>query len=43
MRNDAIRDGWQRFLERLRRMWGKPRGGELPKAAVRAAVPDARG
>jgi hypothetical protein len=23
MRNDAMKDGWQRFLDRLRRLWGK--------------------
>jgi hypothetical protein len=42
MLNNAVKDGWQRFLDRLRRMWGKPRGGELPKTAVRAALTDAR-
>lgn len=34
MPNNAIKDGWQRFLDRLRRMWGKPRGGEFPKTTV---------
>jgi hypothetical protein len=33
MRNSAVKDGWQRFLDRLRRLWGKPRAGELGKAA----------
>ena len=23
MSNDAMKDGWQRFLDRLRRLWGK--------------------
>jgi hypothetical protein len=23
MGNDAMKDGWQRFLDRLRRLWGK--------------------
>lgn len=25
MRSDAVKDGWQRFLDRLRRLWGKAR------------------
>ena len=25
MRNNAVKDGWQRFLDRLRRLWGKRR------------------
>jgi hypothetical protein len=33
MLNNAVKDGWQRFLDRLRQMWGKPRGSELPKTA----------
>jgi hypothetical protein len=27
MRSDAVVDGWQRFLDRLRRLWGKLGGG----------------
>ena len=23
MSNDAMKDGWQRFLDRLRRLWGR--------------------
>jgi hypothetical protein len=42
MGNNAIKDGWQRFLDRLRRMWGKPRGGDLPKTTP-AAMTDAWG
>jgi hypothetical protein len=34
MGNNAVKDGWQRFLERLRRLWGKPRDGETLKAAM---------
>ena len=26
MGSNAVKDGWQRFLDRLRRLWGKPRG-----------------
>ena len=25
MRDNAVKDGWQRFLDRLRRLWGKRR------------------
>jgi hypothetical protein len=25
MGSNAVKDGWQRFLDRLRRLWGKPR------------------
>lgn len=25
MGSNAVRDGWQRFLDRLKRLWGKPR------------------
>jgi hypothetical protein len=34
MRNDAVKDGWQRFLERLKRLWGKSRDGETLKATM---------
>jgi hypothetical protein len=34
MGNDAVKDGWQRFLDRLKRLWGKPRDGETRKATV---------
>jgi hypothetical protein len=43
MSNNAVKDGWQRFLDRLRRMWGKPRGAGTPGTAVSAAVAHARG
>jgi hypothetical protein len=26
MGDDAMKDGWQRFLDRLRRLWGKRDG-----------------
>jgi hypothetical protein len=38
MRKGVVEDGWQRFLERLRRLWGKLHGGELPQTPVNAAV-----
>jgi hypothetical protein len=25
MGSNAVKDGWQRFLDRLRQLWGKPR------------------
>jgi hypothetical protein len=25
MDSNAVKDGWQRFLDRLRRLWAKPR------------------
>jgi hypothetical protein len=25
MRGNSVKDGWQRFLDRLRRLWGRPR------------------
>jgi hypothetical protein len=34
MGNDAVKDGWQRFLDRLKRLWGKPRDGETLKATT---------
>ncbi len=32
MRSNAVTDGWQRFLDRLKRLWGKARDGGLAKA-----------
>jgi hypothetical protein len=34
MGNGAVKDGWQRFLDRLKRLWGKPRDGETLKTAM---------
>jgi hypothetical protein len=34
MGNDAVKDGWRRFLDRLKRLWGKPRDGETLKATL---------
>ena len=31
MGSNAVKDGWQRFLDRLRRLWGKP--GDNPPGA----------
>ena len=38
MRSNAIEDGWQRFLDRLRRLWGQRRRGGFIKPHVNAAV-----
>jgi hypothetical protein len=38
MPNNAVEDGWQRFLERLRQLWGKQRDGQFPKPFVTAAA-----
>ena len=37
MREPSIEDGWQRFLDRLRRLWGRLRPGEFVGAAVNMA------
>lgn len=29
MSNDAIETGWQRFLDRLKQLWGRSRRGDL--------------
>jgi hypothetical protein len=29
MAGNAVKDGWQRFLDRLRQLWGKPRDKSL--------------
>jgi len=34
MGNSTIEDGWQRFLDRLKRLWGRLRDADLPTAAV---------
>jgi hypothetical protein len=33
MHDYTVQDGWQEFLDRLRRLWGRPRGG-LPGPLV---------
>ena len=43
MRSSPVKDGWQRFLDRLRRLWGKPRAGEHSKTPGKAAEPLAHG
>jgi hypothetical protein len=40
MRDNAIGDGWKRFLERLKRLWGRQRdsGFARPSATARAGL-----
>jgi len=43
MRGDEGNDGWQRFLDRLRRLWGKLRGsGQVPTPTLGAYAVDGR-
>jgi hypothetical protein len=41
MSNDARETGWQRFLDRLKQLWGKSRRGAL--TPVSTAMPITRG
>ena len=34
MLGNGIEDGWQRFLDRLRKLWGKLSGGDFGKTPV---------
>ncbi len=43
MSNELVETGWQRFLERLKQLWGKSRNPDLPAAATRTAVAEATG
>lgn len=38
MPSNAVKDGWQRFLDRLRRLWGQPGDGSFSRPPVNAAV-----
>jgi hypothetical protein len=38
MSNEVIETGWKRFLDRLRRLWGKFRDRDIPAAAAATAV-----
>jgi hypothetical protein len=38
VRENAIEEGWKRFLDRLKELWGKLGGGDLPKTSVNAAL-----
>jgi hypothetical protein len=41
MSNQLIETGWQRFLQRLKQLWGKSRNSGLPAAATSSAIPEA--
>lgn len=38
MRNNAVEDGWQRFLDRLRRLWGRLREGRAADSPTSVAA-----
>jgi hypothetical protein len=38
MGNSRIEDGWQRFLDRLKRLWGKLRDRDIPATAAVTAL-----
>ena len=38
MRKKSIEPGWQRFLDRLKRLWGKLRGGAVPQTTLNRAT-----
>jgi hypothetical protein len=40
--SNAIKDGWKRFLDRLKQLWGRPRGGEFAKAVLIPVAPVSR-
>jgi hypothetical protein len=42
MGNSRIEDGWQRFLDRLKRLWGRLRDRDIPAAAIVTAVTNVR-
>lgn len=49
MSHQLAETGWQRFLDRLKQLWGKSGGADLPVTAAAAAdahgaaIPDAPG
>jgi hypothetical protein len=38
MGKNSVEPGWQRFLDRLKQLWGKLRGGEVPQTAVSSSA-----
>ncbi len=43
MSNESVETGWQRFLQRLKQLWGKSRKSDLPAAATSTAIPEGAG
>jgi hypothetical protein len=38
MGKNSIEPGWQRFLDRLKQLWGKLRGGDVPQTTVNSTL-----
>lgn len=43
MSNELVETGWQRFLQRLKQLWGKSRNSDLPAAATSTPIPEGTG
>lgn len=43
MSNELVETGWQRFLQRLKQLWGKSPNSDLPAAAAGTAIPAGTG
>lgn len=43
MSNEVVETGWQRFLQRLKQLWGKSRASDLPATAASKAIPEGTG
>jgi len=41
MSNELVETGWKRFLDRLRQLWGKSRGADVPAAAATTEIAEA--
>ena len=42
MGKKSIEPGWQRSLDRLKQLWGKLRGGDVPQTTLTFALSDDR-
>jgi hypothetical protein len=42
MSSNAFKDGWKRFLERLKQLWGRPRDGEFARTVPIPIAPVSR-
>lgn len=43
MSTELIETGWQRFVEKLKQLWGKSRNPDRPAAAITTAVAEGTG